>query len=206
MRTQEHNALSHIRPPSLCTQIYSPNRSRGEHCAFVNARRREVWLSWAQDFFTLHPTGAACVLSQSAHAVMDGNMSSNKNRLCLSVGPPLTAEPPLKKKKTTFLPLSSSSPFPPIFSATSSFSLSTYFLAAVSSLLPASPCAVTDPAGNCFESARHFLGCNCLFVLEGGCMRGSGASVLLRLEVKLLNSFTVLCQKALIPDQRGFTV
>lgn len=72
-------------------------------------------------------------------------------------------------------------------------------------LLFSSLCTLTDPSGNCFESARHF--CVVAVYLCWG-HRGPEPQFLstLGLEVKLPNSFTDLCQKTLILDQRGFTV
>lgn len=71
--------------------------------------------------------------------------------------------------------------------------------------LPPLSCTVTDPSGNCFESARHF--CVVAVYLCWG-HRGPEPQLLsaLGLEVKLPDSFTALRQKTLILDQCGFTV
>lgn len=88
---------------------------------------------------------------------------------------------------------------PPIFSP---------FLDLTSPLLPSSPhlsCTVTDPSGNCFESARHFCVVAVYLCWGHGGPEPQFLSVLGR-EVKLPNSFTALRQETLILDQCGFTV
>lgn len=70
---------------------------------------------------------------------------------------------------------------------------------------PHPSCTVTDPSGNCFESARHFCVVAVYLCWGHGGPEPQSLSAL-GLEVKLPNSFTALRQKTLILDQCGFTV
>lgn len=117
--------------------------------------------------------------------------------------------------RSNFLPPFYSSP--PFFLLQLNLSLppqcqSTYFLS--SSDLPPSPllspphllCTVTDPSGNCFESARH-ISVVAVYLCWGGEQGPEPQSLSApRLEVKLPGSLASLHQKTLSLDKCDFTV